>query len=158
MPKEIPLSKGKVAVIDDCDYHRLSEYEWYCLDPPKSKTFYAARNLPGGGMTSMHRAIMGDPDGKCVDHVDGDGLNNRRENLRVCSHKENIRAQRPQEGRSSQYRGVSWYKRLEKWRAAIKVDGKEIWLGVFREEDEAAEAYDRAALKHFGEFAYTNIL
>ena len=109
--------------MDDCDYDALACFDWYCLNPPHSKTCYAVRNRPGGGLILMHRVIVEAPEEMSVDHIDGNGLNNVRDNLRLCSHKQNIRAQRPQTGCSSKYRGVSWHKKRENWYSRIKVDG-----------------------------------
>jgi len=109
-----------------------------------------------GELILMHRQIMQPDDGEVVDHISGDGLDNRRENLRICSHKENIRAQQPQRGGTSKYRGVCWKSAREKWEAQIKVDGDNKYLGRYKNEEQAAKAYNKAAKKHFGEYAYLN--
>ncbi len=105
----------------------------------------------------MHRLITRAPKGKVVDHENGDGLDNRRANLRVCDHRQNRRNhQRPRKGGASRFHGVGWWKRDQKWRAKISVDGRTIHLGYFADEEDAARAYDQAAREHFGEYASTN--
>lgn len=105
----------------------------------------------------MHREILGlmpeDPD---VDHRDGEGLNNRRSNLRLVTNSQNNMNSQCRWGALSKYKGVSWHKRREKWQGRIKLNGKEIYLGYFDNEKKAARAYDEAAKKHFGEFARLN--
>lgn len=101
----------------------------------------------------MHRLILDAPKGMQVDHINGNGLNNRRENIRLCTHEQNSYNQQKPYG-SSKYKGVC--RKRGKWDAQIRASGKIIWLGSFATEDEAANAYDEAALKHFGEFAFTN--
>jgi hypothetical protein len=104
----------------------------------------------------MHREIAGPGPGQVVDHINHDGLDNRRCNLRVCSHAENVRNQRGQYGRSSRYKGVSRDRRLGKWRAQIWHNGKHTYLGLHDSETAAAEAYNAKARELFGEFAYLN--
>lgn len=157
--KQILLTQGENAIVDDGDYESLCCYKWrvrpgrYCL--------YAMRDTPriGGrkNTVSMHREIMGLERGdlKLIDHIDGDGLNNQRFNLRVCNNSQNLQSQAKRRG-GSQYKGVSWTQREQKWRSAIKVNGRRLHLGYFDNESKAAMAYDRAAKEHFGEFARLN--
>jgi hypothetical protein len=93
-----------------------------------------------------------------VDHKNGDKLDNRRENLRICTIAENIRNSKTstKKGKTSRYKGVYWVGRIKKWVARIHVDRKGLHVGVFTDEAEAARAYDVAARQHFGEFARTN--
>lgn len=105
---------------------------------------------------SMHRLIMADPPGREVDHWDGDGLNNRRSNLRVATVRENRRNQVRRRGGSSQYKGVSWAKAANAWGARINTGDTYLSLGLFDDEIHAAVAYDLAALKFHGGFANTN--
>ena len=104
----------------------------------------------------MHRQILEAPKGVWVDHIDGNGLNNRKSNLRLCSATENACNRRPVPNCHSRYKGVSWHKRQKKWAVRIAKRGKGIHLGSFDDEIEAAVAYDRKAEVLFGEFAYLN--
>jgi len=108
-----------------------------------------------GKNTAMHRFIMKPPDDLVVDHIDGNGLNNTRANLRICTYQQNI-FNRKGWGKDSKYKGVSWDKRSKKWRAKIRYNSKDKHLGVFEDEIEAAKEYDKEAAKLFGEFAYLN--
>jgi hypothetical protein len=150
----IPLTKGKYAIVDAADYEWLSRYRWQALGTP-SGCFYASRAIPGRGRISMHRAIMNPPPGMLVDHINGNGLDDRRANLRICTPAQNCANRRPQSGRASPYKGVSPIGN-GKYSAQIGYQGKIIWLGTFEDEIEAAKAYDRKAYELNGEFAYLN--
>ena len=104
----------------------------------------------------MHRQIMIAPEGFVVDHIDGNSLNNRKTNLRICTQAQNIHNSRPRRNRSSKYKGVFWDKVNKKWSTNIRKGDKRIYLGGFDDEIEAAIAYDRKAAELFGEFAYLN--
>jgi len=104
----------------------------------------------------LHREIMGNPEGFVVDHINGNTLDNRKYNLRICTTKENVRNSKPQEG-SSAYKGVSWDESRGKWLAGIKVDREHIFLGRYDLELDAAKAYDDAAETHFGVYARLNL-
>jgi hypothetical protein len=156
MSMQIRVSHGKFAIVDDEDFERLNIYIWH-LD----RSAYAARNEvkpDGSGMyvQSMHREIMGlgHDDGHIVDHINGDGLDNRRCNLRICTIAENIRNRtRLNKNNTSGMRGVHWDKRKEKWCAEIKVNRKKKFLGRFSTREEAHAAYCKAADEFHGEFA-----
>ena len=104
----------------------------------------------------MHREILKPPKNVETDHKDGNGLNNQRYNLRWATKTQNRQNQRPQEGCTSRFKGVRWDKNARKWRACIKVQGKQVHLGFYSLEIDAARAYDNAALLYFKEFARTN--
>lgn len=144
---QIPLTKGRVALVDDSDCGLLACWRW-CVG-----NRYAQSRIKGK-LVYMHRFIMQAPDGVSVDHINGNTLDNRRVNLRLATHRENMRNQKFREGR--RYKGVYWRKDTQKWQVKIMVDGKSINLGCYSDEEMAAVAYDVAARIYFGEFARTN--
>jgi len=158
--KEIPLSQGKVALVDDEDYEWLMQWKWHAKIC--GKTWYAERSIRKGLITTktyMHRLILSTPKGFETDHRNHDGLDNRRDNLRVCTASENRHNQLLQpKKKSSYFKGIIWNKRLLKWESRIHVNCKNIYLGSFASEIDATLAYDEAAKKYFGEFAYTNFI
>jgi len=161
MSKKIPVSGGHFAIVDDEDYASCSRYKWYAYKT--DRCVYAKRNLTAKeqksyGKTSipMHREILGLNEDCVTDHINHNGLDNRRSNLRSCSQQQNCYNKRGKRNTSSKYKGVGWNKRLKKWEAVIKAFGRNIKLGSFDEEVFAAEAYNVAAVKCFGEFAYQN--
>ena len=149
--REIQLTRGFVTQVDDEDYEWLNRWKW--MAQKGTKTFYATRRKK---RIWMHRVILNTPENKQTDHIDGNGLNNSRSNLRVCSCSENFMNRMPYLNRSSLYKGVDWHKATQKWRVRIKINRKERYLGVFNSEIEAAKTYDGAAIKLFGEFARIN--
>ncbi len=151
--RRIPLTKGKFALVDAQDYYQLVKYKWHAARGVN--TFYAAANWRGKGVI-MHRVIMAPPDHLVVDHIDHNGLNNCRTNLRLCTTSQNNRNCSPKKGTSSRYKGVVWNKEKKKWRAAITFNKKSQLLGDFENEIAAAKAYDKKAAKLFGEFACLN--
>lgn len=158
MTREIPLTQGKVALVDDCDFEYLSQFNWFAH---KNKfTWYAQRNSPrvNGKRTviHMHREILQAPNAFKVDHRDDDGLNNQRGNIRLCTQGENIRNRRVSVTNTSGYKGVHWKTQNKKWAATIHIDGKSIHLGYFKSASDAALVYDAAAREHYGEFARLN--
>ncbi len=157
MSRIIPLTRGLVAVVDDVDFELFGGLRWYATSPASGP--YAARaEMRDGekvGTIFLHRLILAPPPGKIVDHVDGDTLNDRRSNLRACSHGENMRNSGSRCG-SSRFKGVSFDAARGRWQAHIHADGRSRALGRFDEEEAAARAYDQAAHKHFGEFARLN--
>lgn len=148
---EIPLTQGKVAIVDNEDYELVSHYKWCAAKSNNGKVYYAVSNTLGP-QTKMHILIMGK---KGIDHKSGDGLDNRRENLRIATISQN-QANYASRGGASSHRGVHWRKDRQAWIARIKVSNKWIYLGYFKDEVEAAKAYNEGALKYFGEFATLN--
>lgn len=151
--KRITLLRGQITLVDDADFVTLSQHLWHYVTPG-----YVVRNVHVGPdhrrhTERMHRVILGAQLGEVVDHINGDGLDNRRENLRLASHQENTWNQKKRPGRSI-YKGVSWLQGM--WGAHIRVDNVLMYLGRFPTQAEAAEAYNRAAIEHFGEFARLN--
>jgi len=158
--KEIILTQGKVALVDDEDFEELSKHKWHAYK--SNNTFYALRNSyyvenKKRHTIQMHRVILGlkDLSVKC-DHIDHNGLNNQRYNLRPSTNAQNCKNQIPKKGFSSKYKGVCWCNKRIKWRANIRVNDKQVHIGYFNNEIEAAKAYDKMAKLHFGEFAYFN--
>lgn len=152
--KQIPLTQGKIALVDDGDYEWLTQWKWRY-----SKSGYAIRSIwPECKTILMHRAIMNTPEGFEVDHIDHDGCNNQRSNLRNCSHAENTKNHLKHKNNKSGYNGVFWDKKNERWETRIRVDGRRIHLGRFESLEDAAKAFDKAALKYYGEFARLNLI
>lgn len=154
--REIPLTKGKVALVDDSDFLKISEHKWQAMQ--KRDIWYAFRSHQRGGMRVtilMHRVIL---DGVLrVDHRNGDGLDNQRSNLRSATRSQNqANSKKSTRNTTSRFKGVFKPTGYPIWRAKIKLRGKVRYLGSFREEIDAATAYDRAARQMFGEFARTN--
>jgi hypothetical protein len=155
MSKLIELSKGKSALIDDEDYDHVREWNWRAQQNQDGRWYAMAWDLYPN-FVLMHRVILCPPDSIDVDHKNGDGLDNRRINLRLATRSQNVAAGRPAGGKSSIFKGVSWDNSRGRWRVMIKDGTKHKFLGRFADEVEAAKAYDEAALEVFGEFAYQN--
>ena len=148
----IGLANGMQTLVDECDWAEMSRYKWYMEKSCRSR--YVFRKC-GGNKSRMHREITGAGAGMVVDHIDHDGLNNRRGNLRVCTIKQNSQNSRGQKG-TSKYKGVSWVKEKKKWRASIGFNGRKTTIGYFEKEIDAGKAYDEYARELFGEYAYLN--
>jgi hypothetical protein len=154
--KTIPLTKGKVALVDDEDYERLSQMKWYALD--NKHTWYAARSRRAHGNRQsilMHCLICDTVHD--VDHIDGNGLNNVRRNLRPATRSQNM-ANGKSRGGTSKYKGVSWVKSRNVWVAYIEKDGKSMNLGYSSNEEDCAILYNVAAQLFFGCYARLNPL
>lgn len=170
MAKQIPLSQGLFATVDDEDYEELTKRKWYAHYSPSNRKFYAISNVPNpaagktpDGKTKrstirMHRVVMGVEGialvGKRhtpVDHKDGNTLNNQKDNLRIADCTLNNANRGPTKNNKSGFKGVHWTGC--RWRATIQSRGQGVHLGCFRTKEEAHAAYMRAAVEHFGEFA-----
>lgn len=169
MQVEIKLSQDKVAIIDEEDLFLVHRYKWSALSIKTAlyEKWYATTSIDGK-TTYMHRLIMGEPEGKQIDHIDQDGLNNRRDNLRIVNNSENARntrAKRKRATKHSKYKGVSWHALKKpsgwiggRWRAEIELPGRKRKIRYANSEIEAAKAYNELALQYFGDHARLNIL
>lgn len=150
--KRIPLTKGKEALVDDQDYEYLVQFKWHAGVGGK----YVTREKS----IHMHQVLaklMDFPVGLFVDHINGNGLDNRRENLRPASHQNNLMNRGPQVNNTSGFKGVTFDRSRGKWKAQLKKDQKMIYQARFDDKVEAAKAYNAAVKKHFGdEFAWLN--
>ena len=156
--KQIPLSKGKFAIVDDEDYNRLSGYRYYFHVKGYAMRWLGRNHSPCE--TYLHHDILGKPPaGMVVDHINRDKLDNRKSNLRFVTRAQNrVNSRKTRYGAYSDYRGAHYHKRLKKWAASIGHGGKLIHLGYFENEHEAALAYNEAAVKYHGEYAKLNEL
>lgn len=155
--KQIPLTQGKFAIVDDKDYSRVIQYKWFAHC--RHNYWYAYRSIKKGNkrtMIAMHRFILDTPKGMEVDHKDFNGLNNRRNNIRNCTRAQNQQHRRKKKNKTSKYMGVSWNKREKCWYAQVRRNGKTEVLARTTNEVEAAKAYDKRARELYGEFANTN--
>lgn len=156
---EIPLTQGKVALVDAEDAERVNEYRW-CANKVILKSgkvkFYASRTVRKGVQRQLHRFLTNAKRGQEVDHKNGDGLDNRKSNLRVCTRAQNLWNRGKTKPGSSIYKGVVKTKH-NRWAAYIKANGKREFLGCYATEIEAAAAYDKRAKELHGEFAYLNL-
>lgn len=155
--KTIPLSRGLVAIVDAADYELACRYKWHAVKP--SGAYYAASSYGPKNHRSyiyLHRLLMNAPSGVLIDHIDGNGLNCTRANLRLATRSQNNSNRDKQPKNKSGYKGVSWDKVNKKWVAYIQVGNKSINLGRYATADDAARAYDAGAKKFHGEFARLN--
>ncbi len=163
--RTIQLTQGQVALVDDEDFEELSRFKWFAQWDRESRTYYARRQVRHEDgrqrAISMHRAVTGADPHQKVDHINHNGLDNRRGNLRTCTSSQNLRNMRKRGGCSSRYKGVYYADDTGRWRAYITEPrasgiGRRRHLGYFNSEQDAAGAYDRAARELFGEFALLN--
>ena len=153
MVKSIELACGLKALVDDDDYEIINGYNWF--SSPGKYTDYAYSNI-GGKKASLHRTILNAQKKMVVDHIDGDGLNNQKINLRISTVQENNRNKLRNKNMKGNLKGVFYVDRLGKYKALITENKKSKHLGCFKTEEEAGKAYDNAARKNFGEYARLN--
>jgi hypothetical protein len=151
----VPLTRGFVAQIDASDLHKVAGFNWFAV--VQSYTVYAVRRVSGvkgrGSKISMHRQIIGATNDVQVDHVDLNGLNNRRENLRIATPQQNCFNRRKTRANTSGFKGVCWNRKSRKWQAGIRINRRSVHLGLFETIDAAYNAYCQAANQYHGEYA-----
>lgn len=147
----IPLTHGQFAIVDEAGAGPVSDISWYAIK--SRRTWYALRRGDVTQGIGMHVLIAGC---KGVDHANGNGLDNRRINLRPATRSQNGANRPPPSNNTSGYKGVYWSRPMRKWRACIGVDDRKVYLGYFTDPVDAARAYNRAALEIFGEYAWLN--
>lgn len=156
--KKIKLSQNLYAIVDDEDFGMLNQFKWSACK--QRNTHYATRaiKLADGKWTSikMHRLIMRTSKGIQIDHINGNGLDNQKKNLRFCSNAENARNRGAQTNSTTKYKGVFWDKYHKKWTARIQVNYKNVFLGYFKNITDAIFAYNQASVNYFGRFAKLN--
>ncbi len=154
--KQIKLTQGKVAIVDDEDFEELSKYKWWARKSRGAWYAMRATYLDGQHTLLMHRAIMNAQKGQMLDHKNGNGLDNRHSNLRFCTHSQNQHNQRRRRNGTSRYKGVHWHAHTQKWFSQIRLNNTSYYIGVYKSEIDAAKAYDAKAKELFGRFACTN--
>ena len=145
------------AIVDDEDYEYLDQWKWYVSK--RKKTFYAMRNISINGKKAvqrMHRFIMSPPKEMQIDHINSNGLDNRKSNLRICTNQQNQQNRHHVKSGTSRFKGVYWEKKSKKWVAHIRFNYKRIYLGCSCDEEGVARLYDKKAKELFGEFACLN--
>lgn len=153
--KKISLNRGEYTLVDDKDFDLVIKTRWY-LHESKNGKKYAYANSGNKTSILLHRLIMNPPRGLEVDHINGNGLDNRRKNLRICTHAENNRNKGLQSNNTSGYKGVSW--NMGQWCAQVYKNNKRVYSKRFKDIKEAAKAYNTQAIKYYGEFAVLNTI
>ena len=152
----VPLSQGYEAIIDVDDVGIIEGFNWYAQVAKRHNLVYAVRGAILNGtkkQVSMHRQILNAKDGFDVDHSNGNGIDNRRKNIRIATRSQNMHNKKMQHNNTSGYKGVHWNKGRGKWQANIKVNDKRRYLGSFDTPEDAAEAYKSASERLHLDFA-----
>ncbi|MBP8972305.1 MAG: HNH endonuclease [Anaerolineae bacterium] len=155
MSQSITLKGGAISLVDDADHPHLSQYTWFM-----SQDGYAVGLVPNGDgkfkLQYMHRVILQPAPSELVDHINGDPLDNRRQNLRLATSHQNHQNRRVKGNSHTGLKGVGWHKERGQYYARIQLQGIRVHLGFFKTAEDAALAYDEAARTLFGEFAHLN--
>lgn len=154
----IPLSKGQFAIVDEADFEWLNQWSWYLGTKGYAGRDQGRNKSEKRRYIRMHTLITCPPPGMVTDHLNGNKLDNRRSNLRICTQAKNTRNSKPHSDSKSGFRGVSWHGLTDKWQARVSINGKEKYLGLYDTREEAALAYNQAAKIHYGEFARLNVI
>ena len=157
MIKELSLSNGRITILNDYDYDRIIDMGLTWRADKDKNTYYVRANYRGSNIL-MHRIILNVPPEMLTDHIDGNGLNNTRRNLRIVTYAQNGMNKQIPIDNTSGYKGVYFEPERDKYHAQIRVNYKGIFLGRFDDPKEAAKAYNKAAEEHFGEFARLNVV
>ena len=152
--KEIKLTQGKVALVDDGDFKMVSKHTWHTSR--KRYPFYARTKICFKNSILMHVLIMGKRQGFQIDHINRNSLDNRRLNLRFVTASQNQHNQKIRKTGTSYYKGVCRY-HINKWQATIRHNGRLYHLGVYATQEKASEAYNLKAIELFGEFSNLNV-
>lgn len=162
--KQVPLSRGLFALVDDEDFERVMQHNWFIALKPNGM-MYAVRELNQNkgarrSIQRMHRFVLSlSGPLPIVDHRNHNGLDNQKRNLRRCTQQNNVRNRRKGSAKkTSKFKGVCWSKANKKWRANIRFDNKQVHIGLYQSEKDAALAYNAAANKYYGDFACLNQL
>jgi hypothetical protein len=151
---EVKISRGKIAIIDDDDYERINKHRW-CYWASGGYAGRKVTNNKVGSIALMHREIMNAQKGQEIDHINGNGLDNRKSNLRFVTRQQNM-WNRKALNKTSSYKGVSFDVSSGKWLSQINIQGQKICLGRYIVQEDAAKAYDITAKQAFGEYARLN--
>lgn len=147
---------GLFATIDESDFDLVSAYKWHPMVPKNPDYSTYAFSQTKRSTIYLHRLITAAKTGDYVDHIDHDGLNNLRSNLRVCTQSQNMQNRNSHGGNTTGFMGVYFHKKTNKYQAQLQKNGRKISAGLYPTPEEAARARDQAALKHFGVYAYLN--
>ncbi len=156
--KKIFLTQNKFAIVDDDMFDHLNQWKWYFNQGYAVRAVTLRNGTKRQGKIFMHRIVNLTPDHLFTDHLNGNKLDNRKENLRVCTTAQNAMNSVKKRFNKSGYKGVSKASHSEKWMAAFRKNGKQVYLGLFETKQMAAKTYDKAVKKHFGEFAKLNLV
>lgn len=153
----IQLTQGKYAIVDDEDFEMLNKWKWHYnknRGQGRAQRSTSRKSLEGKTSVFMHRVIMNCPKDLQIDHINGNGLDNRKSNLRICTNIENSRNKNITKNNTSGIRGVSWNKSYQKWHTYIRVNYRHVFLGYYFDKEQALKVRKEAEEKYFGEFAY----